>query len=283
AIIGGSDSHASSLEPGLPRTYIRSATDKPLAIDVAEISKNMRKSQVMTSYGAFLSVAIGDKLPGDTVAAKAGSKVKVKVNVQTASWYGIDLIEIYMNGRLVHSEQVDVEPSKIVDFAKTIELTVPNRDSWIVVSALGRKPKHWMSPVYLDVPFGELQLPRLAAMAFSNVPLVSAVFPTPVRFPDFYPVRPYAIANAILVDTDGNNQYDAPNPQPLFCSPKCDPKTGKLLADATKTCGDLQTTYVCLESEKRCGVPVPGVCDIYQAVSQGALRNALGAHGAAAP
>ncbi|MCO4764316.1 MAG: PHP domain-containing protein, partial [Myxococcales bacterium] len=100
AIIGGSDSHASSLEPGLPRTYIRSATDKPLAIDVAEISKNMRKSQVMTSYGAFLSVAIGDKQPGDTVAAKAGSKVKVKVNVQTASWYGIDLIEIYMNGRL---------------------------------------------------------------------------------------------------------------------------------------------------------------------------------------
>ena len=67
-----------------------------------------------------------------------------------------------------------------------------------------------MRDVIHDVPFGELQLPRVAAMAFSNVPLVSAVFPPPVRFPDFYPVRPYAIANAILIDRDGNGRYDAP-------------------------------------------------------------------------
>lgn len=283
AIIGGSDSHAASLEPGLPRTYIRSKTDAPAAIDVAEMARNMRASKVMTTYGAFLDVAVNGKGPGETASAKAGAKLTVKIRVQTASWYGVDLIEIYMNGKLAHREHVKAPTAAIIDYDKTIELTVPSRDSWIVVSTLGRSPKHWMSPVYLDVPFGELQLPRLASMAFSNVPLVNTQFPAPVRFPDFYPVRPYAIANAVLIDTDGNGVYDAPNPLPPFCSPKCDPKTSKLTDNSGRTCADLQSTYVCLETEARCGVPIPGVCDIYQAINQGALRNALGGDHASSP
>ena len=188
-----------------------------------------------------------------------------------------------MNGKLAHRVQVDAETKAIVDYDKTIELTVPNRDSWVVVTALGRKPKHWMSRVYLDVPFGELQLPRIASMAFSNVPLVNTQFPAPVRFPDFYPVRPYAIANAVLIDTDGNGVYDAPNPLPPFCSPRCDVKTGELKDGSKRTCADLQTTYTCLTPEGRCGVAIPGVCDIYKAIEQGSLHNALSGDHAARP
>ncbi len=283
AAIGGSDSHAASLEPGLPRTYIRSKTDDPLAIDVAEMARNMRGSRVMTTYGAFLEVFVAGKEPGQTAMVKAGDKLNVKIKVQTASWYGVDLIEVYMNGKLAHREQVTADTSAIVDFDKTIELIAPSRDSWVVVTALGRKPKHWMSPVYLEVPFGELQLPRLASMAFSNVPLVNTQFPAPVRFPDFYPVRPYAIANAVLIDTDGNGVYDAPNALPPFCSPTCDIKTAVLTDGSGRTCTDLQASYVCLQPEGRCGVPIPGVCDIYQAINQGALRNALGGDRAASP
>ena len=183
-----------------------------------------------------------------------------------------------MNGELAHRQSLDVDPAALQDFDGTIELDMPSRDSWVVVTALGRGERHWMRPVYLDVPFGELQLPQVAAMAFSNVPLVSTVFPTPVRFPDFYPVRPYAIANAVLLDADGDGAFTPPNPRPAFCSPKCDPETG-LMADG-KGCDTLQSTYTCLKPEGRCGVDIPGVCDIYQALQQGALRSTLGAHSA---
>ncbi|HAN31446.1 MAG TPA: hypothetical protein DCQ06_07595 [Myxococcales bacterium] len=276
AAIGGSDSHSASLEPGLPRNFIRSSTDKPSAIDPAEMSKNLRAGRVVTSYGPFLTVTVNGAEPGQTAAAKPGSQVKIDLNIQTASWFGIDLIEIYMNGELAHRQSLDVDPAAIEDFDGVIEVTMPSRDSWVVVTALGRDEKHWMRPVYLDVPFGELQLPQVAAMAFSNVPLVSSVFPKPVRFPDFYPVRPYAIANAILLDSDGDGVYTAPNPAPAFCSPKCDPKTG-LMANG-KSCDTLQSTYTCLTPEGRCGVDIPGVCDIYQALHQGALQSTLGAH-----
>ena len=157
-----------------------------------------------------------------------------------------------------------------------------------------------LARIRVDVPFGELQLPRLASMAFSNVPLANTQFPAPVRFPDFYPVRPYAIANAVLIDTDGNGAYNAPNPLPPFCSPKCkvvtaavpaDPKAGtkavpqvsELLDGSGRGCTDLQSTYICLQTEGRCGVPIPGVCDIYQAINKGALRNALGGDQASSP
>ncbi len=290
AAIGGSDSHSSSLEPGLPRNFIRSSADEPLAVNVAEMSRNMRQSRVVTSYGPFLDVTVNGAEPGQTAKADPGSTLKLKLKVQTASWFGVDLVEVYMNGKLAHREQVSSDPATIVDVDKVIDLTMPSRDSWVVVSVLGRGPQHWMRPVYLDVPFGELQLPRLAAMAFSNVPLVSAVFPPPVRFPDFYPVRPYAIANAVLLDSDGNGVYDAPNPLPAFCSPKCtlvsaatdkEPEQSELTDGSKRSCSDLQSNYTCLQPEGRCGVAIPGVCDIYEAINQGALRSATGAHSAA--
>ncbi len=276
---GGSDSHDGSLEPGTPRNYIRSAGDTPLTIDPAAIARNLRAGHAVTSYGPLIEASVGGKGPGEVAAVGGDGKVQLRVRVQTASWYGIDLIEVYVNGEVAARKTLDVDPKAIVDFDGAFELDAPaGRDSWVAVVAMGRGKRHWMRPISLDVPFGELQLPRVASMAFSNIPLVSAVFPAPVRFPDFYPVRPYAIANAILLDRGGDGAYNAPLGPPPFCSPACDPATGKL-ASGSGTCQSLQLDFVCLASEKRCGVPIPTVCDVYQALSGGALRDALGAHG----
>ena len=277
---GGSDSHAASIEPGTPRNYIQSSTDAPAAIDPAELSRSMRAGKVVTSFGPMIHATVGGKGPGELLQLAGGGKVTLKVKVQTASWYGVDLVEVYVNGLVAARKTIDVEPSAIVDFDGTFELELPSdRDSWISVIAMGRAEKHWMRPVSLDVPFGELQLPRVASMAFSRVPVVSSVFPPPVRFPDFFPMRPYAIANAILVDHDGNGSYDGVAGAVPFCSPRCDPKTGALADGSGRLCSNLQLDFVCLESEERCGVPIPGVCDIYEAINQGALRDTLGSHG----
>jgi len=283
AAIGGSDSHDGHLEPGMPRNYIRSSTDDPSSINPVEMSKNLRESKVIATYGPFVDVSIDGKGPGETVKGAAGSKA-VKIKVQTTSWFGIDRLEVYVNGLLAKTlgtkDGISDDVKALVDFDGTVTVDIPARDSWVVVVAMGLGSKHEMAPVYLDIPFGELQLPKLASMAFGRIPLASTYFPRPISYPDFYPVRPYAIANAILIDVDGNGAYDAPHKRAPFCSPACDPATGKLTADGTLTCKDIQSTYTCLAHEKRCGLDIPGTCDIYEAISGKALN---GGHKRTAP
>lgn len=279
AVSGGSDSHASSIEPGTPRNYVRSGSDEAVGLDPAEISRNLRQGKAVTSYGPLVEVTLLGRGPGELASAAKGGKAKLRVKVQTADWYGVDLIEVYRNGAVVARRNLDVAPSAIVDFDEDIEVDIPDRDSWFAVIAIGRASRHWLRPVSLDVPFGELQLPTVASMAFANVPVVNAVFPAPVRFPDFFPIRPLAITNAILVDTGGDGRYDAPLGPAPFCSPRCDPGKGTLADGSGRTCQSLQRDFVCLAEEQRCGVPIPGVCDVYDAISKGALRDARGGHG----
>lgn len=304
--LGGSDSHAANLEPGLPRTWIRSTTDAPSAIDRAEMARNLRAGKVLASYGPFVTVSAGGKGPGDVVIGEKGKSLQLKIKVQTPSWFGVDRLEVYSNGRLVYSEGVSREPTgldeddlpaaavdkkvigakpaAIVDLDKVIEVAIPSAeersaDSWISVVVMGLGERNWMRPAYLDVPFGELQLPLVASMAFGNVPAISFMFPRPVLRPDFYPVRPYAMTNALFIDTDGNGVYDPPHTLKRFCSASCDPATGLLADGSGLTCDQVQKDYACLEPERRCGVPIPGVCDVYNAIQTGALRSAIGGHG----
>lgn len=276
-MVGGSDSHGPGIEPGTPRTFIRSSHDDPGDLDPAEIAKNLRAGQVVASYGPFLQVDVAGQGPGATLKAEKNGKVSLHMKVQTPAWFGIDRYEVYVNGLLVQAEDLTVAVDAIVDLDKTIEVAVSGRDSWIVVKVLGTQEEHLMRPVYLDVPFGELQLPRVAAIAFSNLPIINAQFPPPAKVPDFYPIYPLAVSNPIFLDTDGNGRYDAPLPAPAFCSPPCDPATGVLVGSQQK-CSDIQADYKCLTPENRCGLDIPGVCDIYQAQKAGALRGMLGGH-----
>jgi len=291
-IVGGSDSHGYKQEPGAPRTYFKSATDDPHSLDERTAAEAIRAGKSVPSYGPMIDVTIAGKGPGETVALKAGAALPVKVRVQTASWYGVDRVELYVNGRVAASETLKPDAARIVDLDKTFALTVPDRDSHVVVVALGTDNAHLMRPVYLDVPFGELQLARVASIAFSSLfsaaPGLSAVasniIAPPARIPDFFPALPMAIASAVFVDTDGNGRYDAPLPMPAFCSPKCDAKTGEILEAAwdvggqKRTCKQLQSNYECLSPEGRCGLPVPGVCSIFAEQQKTTLRGALGDH-----
>ena len=110
-----------------------------------------------------------------------------------------------------------------------------------------------MSPVALDVPFGEIQLSRLAGDAFGRIPALSALFAATPTVPDWSPVPPYAITNPIYIDVDGNGRYDAPLARPDFCSRPCNPDVL-----APEQCPADQD---CLTEEAVCGFPIPGKCD----------------------
>ncbi len=294
-IVGGSDSHGYKQEPGLPRTYIKSATDNPMQVDAKAMAAALHDGKTVPSYGPMIDVTVQGKGPGETVSLQPGAPLNIKVRVQTASWYGVDRVEVYLNGRVVATEDLTANAKRIVDLDKTFALTVPARDSHVVVLAVGTDAKHLMRPVYLDVPFGELQLARVASFAFSSLfsaepalsSMAKSIIPPPARIPDFFPTLPMAVSAALFVDTNANGKYDAPLPMPSFCSPRCDTKTGAILNSGweangkPRTCKDLQTDYECLTPEERCGLPVPGVCDIFVEQKKSALRDTIGSHSVA--
>ena len=283
SIVGGSDSHGLKGEPGTPRTWIRSSTDAVASIDPAEMSKNLRAGQTISSYGPFVELTVEGALPGDTVAVQ--DKAKVHVKIQTPSWFAVNRYEVWLNGRVVKAATLGDDATRtalIVDADDTFELDMPaGRDSWIAVTALGTNEASLMRPVQLDVPFGELQLPRVASMAFSHLAVINAIFPTPARIPDFFPIYPMATTGAIFLDRNGNGRYDAPLPYPAFCGAPCDISSGKITSGARKgdDCKTIQADYECLKPEGLCGLPVPGVCSIYDSQTKAALHGTFGFHG----
>ncbi|MFO0590820.1 MAG: PHP domain-containing protein [Polyangiaceae bacterium] len=251
--VSSSDGHNDLKEPGYPRTYFLSPTDSPLALSTDDVVASLKAGQAFSTYGPFVWAQINGKTYGQTTSAKPGDSLDLYLDVRTASWFGVDRVEIYVNGNLTHLYTPKVDVTELHDLKGITKIEVPNRDSWVVIIAMGLDDKNLMSPVSVDVPFGEIQLSRLASDAFSKIPVINSFFVAPPTTPDWTPIIPYAITNAIYIDTDGNGKYDPPLPLPDFCSRPCDSNK----PDAEQ-CPTQQT---CLEREQMCGVNVAGKCD----------------------
>jgi hypothetical protein len=251
--IASSDSHGPDIEPGSPRTYFRSATDSPAAVRVEDVVDTLRSGHAFTTYGPFIRASIDGKTFGETTSTPAGSTRELHLDVLSASWFGVDRVEIYLNGQLRRVLSPDQPASAIVDVRGKVTFTVPDRDSWVVIIAMGLDDGNLMAPVVLDVPYGEPQLAKIAADAFSRIPVVNELFSASATVPDWSRIPPYAVTNPIFIDTDGNGRYDAPRPAPTFCSRDCDPNN----ADPAQ-CPVRQT---CLPREKACGFPISGGCN----------------------
>jgi hypothetical protein len=230
--VASSDSHEAIHEPGYPRTYFQSATDEPLSLSVSNAVQSLRAGTALTTYGPFMRGSVGGKTFGEVAPATQGGQVALALNVQSASWFGVDRIEIYVDGTLAKEltttstpQGIHSTPQDLVDFDDTVMLDVPKRtgDSWIVVIAMGLQDQNLMRPVSLDIPYGEIQLSIVTADAFALIPVVNTFFSAAPALPDWFPIPAYAVSNPIYLDTDGNGKYDAPLPAPAFCSVPCDP------------------------------------------------------------
>lgn len=259
--IGSSDSHNDGKEPGFPRTYFRSETDSPLALKVSDAVDALRAGHAFATYGPFVRATVDDKTFGEVVRGKAGGDLEIFLDVETASWFGVDRVEVYLNGRMLRVIEPDSEARDIVDVRGKVSFTVPDRDSWIVILAMGLKNENLLGPVSVDVPFGEVQLSQVASDAFARVPVVNALFQAPPVIPSWGPMFPYAVTNPIYIDVDGNGRYDAPLPFPEWCSRRCDPQN----TDPAQ-CPPGQ---VCLEDEGVCGYAIVDFCVRRPAASHG--------------
>ena len=250
--IASSDSHGFAHEPGYPRTYFRSATDSPAGLSILDATTAIKAGNALTTYGPFVRATIGGKTFGEVTGAAPGQTVELLLDVETASWFGVDRVEIYVNGRIVRVLEPNNPTSAIVDVHGKVSFVVPPRDSWVVVIAMGLGDENLMDDVALDIPFGELQISTIVSDAFSLIPVVNTLFAPPPTTPDWSPTPAYAVSNPIYIDTNANGKYDAPLPFPEFCSKPCDPAV---------TGGQCPAGQSCLEDERVCGFPISGRCD----------------------
>lgn len=252
AQIASSDSHEDVHEPGYPRTYFKSPTDHPASISAKDVVDSLNKKQALDTYGPYVTASIDGKTFGETVHVSPG-KVNLDLTVQTASWFGVDRIEVYMNGHLAKVVSPESKTEDIIDYDGKVELDVPgDRDSWIVVIAMGLEDRNLMRKVTLDIPFGEIQIAKVTSDAFSLIPTLNAQFPSVPTLPDWFPIPAYAVTNAIFLDL-GNDGYTAPLPFPEWCSRPCNP--------AEETFCDDDHLHLCLtttqlDEPNQCGVTV---------------------------
>lgn len=247
-ITGASDSHGNEREPGVPRTWVRQEAEAG-AIDVGAAARAVKGGQALASYGPFVTIAAAGKGPGE-VATVSGQTFELDIDVRTASWFGVDRIEVYVGGLLEEVIELDHGPEVVQDFAGKVTLPVPAQDSFVSVIALGTREDNLMRKVVFDVPFGELQLPRVASLAFGSIPAFALLFtPTPA-VPDFFPVFPMAATNAVLLDADGDGKWQPEGPLPMFCARPCTEDNAAQVCVGREVC--LPTGY--------CGLPIEGQC-----------------------
>lgn len=274
AITAGSDSHGVLREPGTPRTLVRHPAEHVQDIAPDEVAQAVAAAEALPTYGPVIDVSVNGVLPGH-VATVSGETFELDLRVQTASWFGVDRIEVYVSGHLERVLNLGHGPEVVVDYDGLLTLPVPDDgDGFVSVVAIGVEEKNLLRPVALDIPFGELQLPRVTALAFGSLPIFSLFFTQPPLVPDFYPVFPLAMTNAILLDTDGDGEWTRPGPFPAFCPTPCDPT----LVDPDDPLADDQCPddQVCLTPEAVCGYDITNPCKTGPPGAADVVNGALG-------
>jgi hypothetical protein len=290
--VGNSDSHSTSKETGQPRNFVVSSTDDPFAMDQHEIFRNVKEHKVIVSTGPFARFSIGDAGVGDTLVKPQGSTLPLKVRIETASWIGVDRIEIHRNGKLEKLIRIDPAKEEIVDFDEVIEMPMPSEDSWYVLVAMGLDTQYMMTPVQKRAPWGQMLISSIIAMGGKSIllsfsGLISQVGASLVEglivdalgseeLPDVFHQMPLLITNPIWVDLDGDGfepvfavdaDKDGKWDLPPFCSLPCkaealEDEEGNFVGWSQSTCGLNQVCRPDAEgsNEGLCVIPIPDNC-----------------------
>lgn len=176
--VGSSDSHSVGNVVGQGRTYVRSSTDIPSAINVDESCNAFLAGHTTVSMGIIANAKVnGRHRHGDLVRAK--NKVSVDLRIQAPSWVRPQQALVFVNGHVVAQKEVPSgKPGSPTDLP--ISFTLPRQldDGWLVCVVLGAGVKNpaWATeqnytfaatnPIYLDVDGdGKYTSPRETASA----------------------------------------------------------------------------------------------------------------------
>lgn len=160
--VGTSDSHTVGDPVGQGRTYVRSSTDDPARIDVAEACRSFREGRISVSQGIVTDVrADGEFGMGDVVPFE-GERLELRVRVAAPHFVTPREVRIFANG--IEVARRELEPADgPVDEWLAFTLARPLHDAFLVCAVLGDDVDEpfWHSlngytfaatnPVFLDV------------------------------------------------------------------------------------------------------------------------------------
>jgi hypothetical protein len=173
------DAHYNFHGSGWLRNYIRSPTDDPAEIQVADIVRASERGEIVMTNGPFLEVTARtgedetETHPGGHLAA-VDNEVVLDVRVQCPNWFDIDRVQVFVNGRpnaslnFTRRENGNLFSRDVVRFEHTIPVQLET-DAHLIVATIGEQ---------------------------SQLGLVMG--------PDHAESRPVAVANPIFVDIDGD-------------------------------------------------------------------------------
>lgn len=175
----GSDSHAVQRPAGIPRNWVR-VERAAIAADPEALLPPLRARQSFVSCGPFVRFeTTGGIGIGGRAAVDEAGEAHFHVVVEAPSFLDLATVQLYENGLIVASYDLDVEAPPEADPTRPAlrfdrEITVqPARDAWYVVEVIGRGDAR---PVMFDQP-------------------------------------PYAMTNPIEVDADGDGAWTPPAAQ----------------------------------------------------------------------
>lgn len=241
--MANSDSHDTLDEIGLPRNFIYVGTDRVEGLAIHDVNRAILGRRVVMSSGPMIDFEIAtDKgrraRIGDTLDASGSRTLTAYIRVQTASWFRVDRVEVYRNGRLFRRLFPEAAKEAVVDLDYSLDLGLQDQDAWFVVMAYGLEDREQLSPVFKRSPMGRILTQQVIALGAESLlgsykPDLKLLYDDPVlqpvlknllkvesvddlvamaggllsslsiQTPDSYPVIPWAMTNPIWVDVDG--------------------------------------------------------------------------------
>lgn len=147
------------------RTYVKSSTDDPAAIDWREMSRNAKAGRMILTTGPYLEVETGSGI-GAGGHDRIGGEIELKVRVQCSDWLDIDRVQVLVNGRQLpeYNYTREKNPDKFskgtVKFDQTLKLFL-QQDAHLIVVAVGEKHT-------LVTGFGSSGQAKLQPVAYNN-------------------------------------------------------------------------------------------------------------------
>ncbi len=162
--VASSDSHTVGGVVGMGRTYVRSSTDDPAAIDLDEACASFLSGRTSLSLGFFADVRVdGRHGMGDRVRVGEDGAIDLSITVRSASWIRPEQATVFVDGIPVAEVEVPSTAGEPVDVDLRLpDLALPAHDAWLVVLVRGAavEGRHWpalndytlavTNPVYLD-------------------------------------------------------------------------------------------------------------------------------------
>ena len=173
------DAHYNFHGSGWLRNYIKSPTDDPADIKVADIVRASELGEIVMTNGPFLEVTARTEddetltHPGGRMTAVDG-EVALHVRVQCPNWFDIDRVQLFVNGRpsgelnFTRRQNGDLFSRDTVRFEHTIPVLL-KEDAHLIVATIGEDSQLGM-----------------------------------VMGPDHAESKPVAVSNPIFIDVDGN-------------------------------------------------------------------------------